>query len=438
MSGLEGMEAGELRLLGERLAGYLRQTGGRSQSAAGRQALVADLFAGRDDLLIPLKDLVSRPSFAALLAPGGGRPAAIQRDALLAELQALYAPAVVARLAEVLNGVLGLGAAAPAPVQPPSPSAPAPTAPPPTVPTTVPVAPRPTPSAATIPARRPRPPRPEPPAEPIAAGAAPASRSPGCLVLALIAGGTLILTLQLMLSLRGADICRLTGFCPPALAPGGDGSRLRPALAAAEALQAAGSLGAFERALQELELALGRLRGEALSPEDQQQLAVLDTLAAQGRQRLQVEQLDGERLRRAEAALTQAEQAPEGQPERAEGIREAAADLEAISPGSFVAPQAESLRLRLQRLTPAAPAPELPAAGTEPATPSEPSQPTAPPLPEAPPAPSPERPSEPAGEAEQPQASRTGTTNRYSLPKDWEDRRERRREIMQNYQPGAN
>lgn len=257
-------------------------------------------------------------------------------------------------------------------------------------------------------------------------------------MLALIAGGTLILTLQLMLSLRGADICRFTGFCPPALAPGGDGTRLRPALAAAEALQAAGSLGAFERALQELELALGRLRGEALSAEDQQQLAVLDTLAAQGRQRLQAEQLDGDRLRRAEAALTQAEQAAEGQPERAEGIREAAADLEAISRGSFVAPQAESLRLRLQRLTPAAPAPELPAAGTEPATPSEPSQPTAPPLPEAPPAPSPERPSEPAGEAESPQASRTGTTNRYSLPKAWEDRRERRREIMQNYQPGAN
>lgn len=424
MSGPAGMEGSELRLLGERLAGYLRQTGGRSQSASGRQALVADLFAGRDDLLIPLKDLVSRPSFAALLAPGGGRPAAIQRDALLAELQALYAPAVVARLAEVLNGVLGLGAAAPAPVQPPPQRPPSP------------------PAARATAARTPpppvRPPRPEPPAEPIAAGAAPASRSPGCLVLALIAGGTLILTLQLMLSLRGADICRLTGFCPLALAPGGDGSRLRPALAAAEALQAAGSLGAFERALQELELALGRLRAEALSPEDQQQLAVLDTLAAQGRQRLQAEQLDGDRLRRAEAALTQAEQAPEGQPERAEGIREAAADLEAISRGSFVAPQAESLRLRLQRLTPAAPAPELPAAGTEPATPSEPSQPTAPPLPEAPPAPSPERPSEPAGEAEQPQASRTGTTNRYSLPKAWEDRRERRREIMQNYQPGAN
>ena len=438
MSGPAGMEGSELRLLGERLAGYLRQTGGRSQSAAGRQALVADLFAGRDDLLIPLKDLVSRPSFAALLAPSGGQPAAIQRDALLAELQALYAPAVVARLAEVLNGVLGLGAGAAALMQPPSPSAPAPTAPPPTVPTTVPVAPRPTPSAATIPARRPRPSRPEPPAEPIAAGAAPASRSPGCLVLALIAGGTLILTLQLMLSLRGADICRLTGFCPPALAPGGDGSRLRPALAAAEALQAAGSLGAFERALQELELALGRLRGESLSAEDQQQLAVLDTLAAQGRQRLQAEQLDGDRLRRAEAALTQAEQAPEGQPERAEGLRQAAAELEAISRSSFVASQAEGLRLRLQRLTPAAPAPELPAAGTEPATPSEPSQPTAPPLPEAPPAPSPERPSEPAGEAESPQASRTGTTNRYSLPKAWEDRRERRREIMQNYQPGAN
>jgi hypothetical protein len=422
VSGPTGMEGGELRVLGERLADYLRQGGTRRQSAAGRQALVADLFAGRDDLLIPLKDLVSRPSFAALLDPGDVRPAAIQRDALLAELQALYAPAVVTRLAAVLNGVLGLeaGAAAPAPAAP----------------ATVPVAPRPTPSAATIPARRSRPPRPEPPAEPSAPGAAPASRSPGCLVLALIAGGTLILTTQLMLSLRGSDFCRLTGLCPPALAPGGDSTRLQPALAAAEALQSAASLGAYERALQELELAVSRLRGEALSPEDQQQLAVLDTLAAQGRQRLQAEQRDAERLRRAEAALAQAEQAPEGQPERADGLRQAAAELEAISRSSFVAPQAEGLRLRLQRLTPAAPAPELPAAGTE-AAPAEPSEPTAPALPEAPATSSPERPSEPAGASEQPQASRSGSTNRYTLPQAWEERRERRREIMQNYQPGG-
>jgi hypothetical protein len=211
-------------------------------------------------------------------------------------------------------------------------------------------------------------------------------------VLALIAGGTLILTLQLMLSLRGSDFCRLTGLCPAALAPGGDGSRLQPALAAADALQSAEGLAAYGRALQELELALSRLGGEALSPEDQQQLAVLETLAAQGRQRLQAEQLDADRLRRAEQALSEAEQASEGDLERSQGIRAASAELEAISRSSFVGSQAESLRLRLQRLTPAAPAPELPSTGSEPITPPENSQPLTPALPDATPAPSSELP----------------------------------------------
>jgi hypothetical protein len=211
-------------------------------------------------------------------------------------------------------------------------------------------------------------------------------------VLALIAGGTLILTLQLMLSLRGSDFCRLTGLCPAALTPGGDGSRLQPALAAADALQSAEGLAAYGRALQELELALSRLRGEALSPEDQQQLAVLETLVAQGRQRLQAEQLDADRLRRAEQALSQAEQASEGDLERSEGIRAASAELEAISRSSFVGTQAESLRLRLQRITPAAPAPELPSTGSEPITPPERSQPVAPALPDATAAPSSEQP----------------------------------------------
>ncbi len=387
MTGPAGMAGSELRVLGERLADYLRQAGGRRDgrrdSVAGRQALVADLFAGRDDLLIPLKDVVSRPSFEALLEPGGAQRAAVQRDALLGELQALYAPVVVDRLAEVLNGFLGLSAPAPAPA---STSAPPPPAPAP-LPTTgaVSVPPRPAPRAV------PAPPRPEPPESP-----APASRSPGCLVLALITGGTLILTLQLMLSLRGADFCRLTGLCPAALAPGGDGSRLQPALAAADALQSAEGLAAYGRALQELELALSRLGGEALSPEDQQQLAVLETLAAQGRQRLQAEQLDADRLRRAEQALSEAEQASEGDLERSQGIRAASAELEAISRSSFVGSQAESLRLRLQRLTPAAPAPELPSTGSEPITPPENSQPLTPALPDATPAPSSELPQDSA------------------------------------------
>jgi hypothetical protein len=220
-------------------------------------------------------------------------------------------------------------------------------------------------------------------------------------VLGLLAGGTLILSLQLLISLRSSEFCRLTGLCPAELAPGSEGSPLRPALAAAEALQATGSMGDFEQALARLEGQLQRLRSEALTPEDQQQLGVLEAMAGQARQRLQAERLDEERLRRAEVVLLNAEQAAPA--ERPALISQAAAELEAITRGSFAAPQADALRLRLQRLEQeAAPAdPAADGAGTAPRPDSgQPGsgQPTAPPDPQ--PLPAPERASPPGSEAQ--------------------------------------
>lgn len=224
----------------------------------------------------------------------------------------------------------------------------------------------------------------------------PSSRSPGCLVLGLLAGGTLILSLQLLISLRSSEFCRLTGLCPAELAPGSEGSPLRPALAAAEALQATGSMGDFEQALARLEGQLQRLRSEALTPEDQQQLGVLEAMAGQARQRLQAERLDDERLRRAEAVLLTAEQAAPA--ERPVLISQAAAELEAITRGSFAAPQADALRLRLQRLEQEA-VPADPAAGGAGTAPQpDSSQPTEPPDPQ--PLPAPERSSPSGSEAQ--------------------------------------
>ena len=224
----------------------------------------------------------------------------------------------------------------------------------------------------------------------------PSSRSPGCLVLGLLAGGTLILSLQLLISLRSSEFCRLTGLCPAELAPGSEGSPLRPALAAAEALQATGSMGDFEQALARLEGQLQRLRSEALTPEDEQQLGVLEAMAGQARQRLQAERLDEERLRRAEVVLLNAEQAAPA--ERPALISQVAAELEAITRGSFAAPQADALRLRLQRLEQeAAPAdPAADGAGTAPQPDSGP--PTEPPDPQ--PLPAPERSSPSGSEAQ--------------------------------------
>ena len=70
-------------------------------------AILNDLLGADVSLLAPLKDLVSRPGFQALMAMGGANSnTRFQGDALLQALAETYQPQVVQRLGEFLEGFL--------------------------------------------------------------------------------------------------------------------------------------------------------------------------------------------------------------------------------------------------------------------------------------------------------------------------------------------
>ncbi|MEB3330915.1 MAG: hypothetical protein VKI83_00265, partial [Synechococcaceae cyanobacterium] len=67
-----------------------------------------DLVGSDTTLLGPLRDLLARPAFRQLI---GARPVSLSlggREALLQELSLVYHPAMLERLAAIIDGVLGL------------------------------------------------------------------------------------------------------------------------------------------------------------------------------------------------------------------------------------------------------------------------------------------------------------------------------------------
>jgi hypothetical protein len=98
-------ETAQLRALGAKLALYIRR-GDRPPSTAALQAVVADLTAATPELTPPLRDLVGRVSFQALIPLAAQGSGSVQRDALIQEVRRIYTPEVVASLQEILNGFL--------------------------------------------------------------------------------------------------------------------------------------------------------------------------------------------------------------------------------------------------------------------------------------------------------------------------------------------
>lgn len=99
-----------LRGLGADLARYVRSWGGSSPSAARWQSLVADLVSDHPGLELPLRDLINRPGFQALIARAGSGQGVLERDALMQQLQSTFAPQVLIAVEAVLNGFLDLPA----------------------------------------------------------------------------------------------------------------------------------------------------------------------------------------------------------------------------------------------------------------------------------------------------------------------------------------
>lgn len=100
----------ELHQLGRRIAAYASPLAGQQMvSILSLQSCVADLTADHTTLGPPLKDLVSRSSFLALMPLAGSSQ--LQRDALIDEFRAVYSSAVLDAITAVLNGFLALCAA---------------------------------------------------------------------------------------------------------------------------------------------------------------------------------------------------------------------------------------------------------------------------------------------------------------------------------------
>ena len=357
---LQLKQAQSYRVIGAQLAAYLRQRSDAAPSAARLQALVADLAASHAELTVPLKELVSRPGFQALVPRAGSASGALQRDALLQELSSTFASPVVAALAELLNGFLDLPAEA-AEQTPPS--------------TTV----EPPAPAASAPAPQP------PPTRPL--------RSRWLVLLSVI---TALLGAGAVAMLQHPSVCRPLGLCgtsepepspePPAVSTASE-QALSAARRAEQALRRATTLGAYQAALSQLEQELLKLSGDPLTSEQQGRREQLQQAATEARQVLAGEERDQQRLQRATEALTAARQGS-GE-EQAAQIRSAQQELDAIPPRSFSFSEASRLREELEVLIrqpttppepqqqPVAPGgalPESPASRRSPVAPPPPSQ----------------------------------------------------------------
>ena len=96
----------QLRSVGNQLGRYVRSQAGNPPSPGALQGVVADLAASLPDLQAPLRDLVCRHTFTALLPHALSVGGSIQRDALIQEISRVYHPDVLIDLEEVLNGFL--------------------------------------------------------------------------------------------------------------------------------------------------------------------------------------------------------------------------------------------------------------------------------------------------------------------------------------------
>lgn len=104
--------------LGRQLATLIAAQGGQRFELASVLSQVQDLLGSDTALLVPMRDLLQRPAFRGLFS---GEPHPVQlgrRDALLTDLAGTYTPAVLGRLALVLDGCLGLAAGTPGPSVP--------------------------------------------------------------------------------------------------------------------------------------------------------------------------------------------------------------------------------------------------------------------------------------------------------------------------------
>ena len=340
---VKGSKRPQMRELGQRLADTLRQNNGTIDSPARLQALVADLVAERQELLLPLRDLVARPAFQALIPRAGSGGGAMQRDVLIQDMGVTFSLPVIAAIGELLDGFLDLppGSAA----QPEDRA----------MATAQVRRGRPTRAGASSPTPAPPPirlsrpalqPPPAPPPQPRAAR--PPERGISATGLVLLSLFTALVVAGGVVVVRTTNLCSLVGLCAGAGDAAGVAEALRTAQRAEQALSEAPDLGAYEQAVVALEQQLLLLTNARLTPGQERRRNALDQVARDARGVLAEEMGDVRRLEKASRALASARQSS-GE-ERTALLASANQELEAIPPRSFSAPQAKRLRAQLEQV----------------------------------------------------------------------------------------
>ena len=337
----------QYRAVGGRLGAFVRQQPGALSSVSALQAVVADLAAEQDQLVLPLKELVSRPAFLALAAKAGSGSGAIERQALLQTMETTFAPGLVEALGDILSGFLDLPAGPVTAAKAPEPSSDP--SPPPPQPYKADRASVPHPSAPAPHASGPAEPR--------------GNRLPQLIALSF---ATALLAAAAVVTTRSPLLCSALGLCAVLQSSSAASQQaLAAATSAEQALRRAQTLTDYRQAADQLERELLKLSGDNLTPEQERQRQQLQSTTTQARAVLIDEAAAEVRLDRARQALAAA-QAASGE-ERNRQIAVAGQELAGIPSRSFSAGEADRLREQLSALerqmpepTPAELAPSAP------------------------------------------------------------------------------
>lgn len=350
----------QCRAIGSRLAVYVRQPGARRPSASTLQAVAADLAAGNGDLVLPLKDLVTRPAFQQLTSKAGSGRGSLERQALLQTLQSTFAPSVVDALAEVLSGFLDLPGDSGRP-QPPDQSQ--------GEPPLRPLNPPPLSPPAQRNLERGQPPVSEPQAQRDSRPVQRAQSLPQLMALSLATAvvGAGVVGVGVVTLTRVPQLCAPLGLCPAQPDASSTDRSMQAARTAEQELRRAAGLDDYRRATERLERELLQLSRENLTSGQDQQRQQLMTTARQARGIVAQEEADLRHLERANQALDAARSL--NGTERQAPLEAARQAVEAIPPRSFSAAEALRLRERLLELEKALRTPDESAAA--PVTPKQ-------------------------------------------------------------------
>lgn len=323
------------RPIGIRLASLVQSRSKQGLQTNTLQALVADLAGEQAELIMPLRDLVSRPGFRALIPLACSGKGQLQRDALIDEMGRTFAPPVIAAIRDVLDGFLEVSGSA-------SPGTQRAAADPWDIPETV-VMPGMDPQESSAPSSA--------PAAHAASASEPAPASGlsiaqlagiAALCTALAAGGFAVL--------RSTVVCEPLGWCKAdtkgKAASTEPSAGLKRAQDAARSMENADSLAAHETSLLELERALTELEDERLSEENGKERDRLQAEAQAGRRLLNEEQAHRNQVQQAARLLQDPSQADQAK------LTATTAALEAIPARSFAAEEAGRIKADLARLQP--------------------------------------------------------------------------------------